>query len=94
MWHIFMKHTYKDTHREPCIVLLRWGISMMKQNLKQTMMMMMKCFDYDLMKMMIKQTVLLMTMFRYGAVNDEYDNLNDDNIDYFVCVILSFSRYV
>lgn len=47
MWHIFMKHTYKDTHREPYIVLLRWGISMMKQNLKQTMMMMMKCFDYD-----------------------------------------------
>lgn len=46
------------------------------------------------MKMMIKQTVLLMTMFRYGAVNDEYDNLNDDNIDYFVCVILSFSRFV
>lgn len=46
MWHIFMKHTYKDTHREPYIVLLRWGISMMKQNLKQ-MMMMMKCFDYD-----------------------------------------------
>lgn len=45
MWHIFMKHTYKDTHREPYIVLLRWGISMMKQNLKQTMMM--KCFDYD-----------------------------------------------
>lgn len=33
-----------------------------------------------------------MTMFRYGADNDEYDNLNDDNIDYFVCVILSFSR--
>lgn len=46
------------------------------------------------MKMMIKQTVLLMTMFRYGADNDEYDNLNDDNIDYFVCVILSFSRFV
>lgn len=42
-----MKHTYKDTHREPCIVLLRWGISMMKQNLKQTMMMKMKCYDYD-----------------------------------------------
>lgn len=42
--------------------------------------------------MMIKQTVLLMTMFRYGADNDEYDNLNDDNINYFVCVILSFSR--
>lgn len=47
MWHIFMKHTYNETHREPCIVLLRSGISMMKQNLKQTMMMMMKCFDYD-----------------------------------------------
>lgn len=45
-----------------------------------------------MMKMMIKQTVLLMTVFRYGADNDEYDNLNDDNIDYFVCVILSFSR--
>lgn len=44
--------------------------------------------------MMIKQTVLLMTMFRYGADNDEYDNLNDDNIDYFVCVILFFSRFV
>lgn len=61
MWHIFMKHTYKDTHREPCIVLLRWGISMMKQNLKQMMM--------------------IITMFRYGADNDEYDhddNFNDD----------------
>lgn len=57
-------------------------------------MMMMKCFDYDFDEDDDKadSVVLLMTMFRYGADNDEYDNLNDDNIDYFVCVILSFSR--
>lgn len=33
-----------------------------------------------LMKMMIKQTVLLITMFRYGADNDEYDD-DDDNFN-------------
>lgn len=32
-----------------------------------------------LMKM-IKQTVLLITMFRYGADNDEYDD-DDDNFN-------------
>lgn len=32
-----------------------------------------------LMKMMIKQTVLLI-MFRYGADNDEYDD-DDDNFN-------------
>lgn len=34
-----------------------------------------------LMKIMIKQTVLLISMFRYGADNDEYnddDNFNKD----------------
>lgn len=34
-----------------------------------------------LMKMMIKQTVLLITMFRYGADNDEYDDDDDDNFN-------------
>lgn len=55
-------------------------------------MMMMKCFDDDFDEDEDKTDNVVYDDVRYGADSDGYDNLNDDNIDYFVCVILSFSR--